>query len=298
MPAWGGADDDEEEVTKVTPDLIDQNGNTNENENEPGGEPSTRSASMIVRSIDTSAQPSFNAFNRSLDTLVQEVGDVALRDQATREGMTDRESTGTWEGDSGKENQDPFLGRTLFASPQGNAPVRPKPAARDQSPWDTLYAQPGLNCGVKRERQLNKAREVADNIPRRFELFILGEGEKKVTMEIDTRIPSSAIFHFNKEDHTLGNLLRSRLLSNQHVTFAGYKMPHPLVAKFELRVQTDGEVTPRDALVASCRAIVADLAQLSKEFTKEWELKKMVGGASGGGGPNGSGPDLAGDGLL
>ena len=37
-------------------------------------------------------------------------------------------------------------------------------------------------------------------------------------------IPSSAIFTFNKEDHTLGNLLRSRLLQSHHVLFAGYKV--------------------------------------------------------------------------
>lgn len=42
-------------------------------------------------------------------------------------------------------------------------------------------------------------------------------------------IPSSSIFTFNKEDHTLGNLLRSQLLKSPHVTFAGYKVPHPLV---------------------------------------------------------------------
>lgn len=124
-----------------------------------------------------------------------------------------------------------------------------------------------------------------DNTQPRFELFLLGEGEKKVTEEPDTRefsylslskaanlcccffmnsyvprvsshgsssfgfysyakwipsfanqccvvrsgIPSSSIFTFNKEDHTLGNLLRSQLLKSPHVRFAGYKVPHPLV---------------------------------------------------------------------
>jgi hypothetical protein len=106
-----------------------------------------------------------------------------------------------------------------------------------------------------------------DNTADRFELFLLGDGEKKVTEEADTRksaldpdretcrlrasdatmsmssvahyrrltcdnpsgIPSSSIFTFNKEDHTLGNMLRSRLLQSPHVTFAGYKVPHPLV---------------------------------------------------------------------
>ena len=84
-----------------------------------------------------------------------------------------------------------------------------------------------------------------DNVPGRFELFLLGDGEKKVTEAADTSlsfltllngwmlintvgIPSSSIFTFNKEDHTLGNLLRARLLQSPKVTFAGYRVQHPL----------------------------------------------------------------------
>ena len=58
---------------------------------------------------------------------------------------------------------------------------------------------------------------------------------------------------------------------------------------FELRVQTDGEVTPRTALVQSCRDLVEDLGTLSREFTKEWELRKMAGeGANAANGLNGT----------
>ena len=42
-------------------------------------------------------------------------------------------------------------------------------------------------------------------------------------------IPSTSIFIFNKEDHTLGNMVTSQLRSMPQVTFAGYKVPHPLV---------------------------------------------------------------------
>jgi len=52
-------------------------------------------------------------------------------------------------------------------------------------------------------------------------------------------------------------------------------VPHPLFAEFELRVQTDGSVAPKDALVHACRDIVQDLDKLSREFTKEWELKRI-----------------------
>jgi DNA-directed RNA polymerase II subunit RPB11 len=51
-----------------------------------------------------------------------------------------------------------------------------------------------------------------------------------------------------------------------------------LFANFELRVQTDGEISPKEALVACCRSLVSDYGQLSREFTKEFELRKMVRG--------------------
>ncbi|KAL8857086.1 MAG: hypothetical protein Q9178_006378 [Gyalolechia marmorata] len=127
------------------------------------------------------------------------------------------------------------------------------------------YGQPG-------------SRAIAEeNVPNRFELFLLGDGEKKVVEEPDTRVQSASVFTFNKEDHTLGNMLRSRLLQSPHVQFSGYKVPHPLFSKFELRVQTDGSITPRQALLQACKDLVTDLGLLAREFTKEWELRKMVG---------------------
>ncbi|PMD26079.1 DNA-directed RNA polymeras-like protein II subunit RPB11 [Hyaloscypha hepaticicola] len=116
------------------------------------------------------------------------------------------------------------------------------------------------------------------NAPDRFELFLLGEGEKKCSEVPDTRTPNSSVFTFNREDHTLANILRAHLLKDSHVIFAGYKIPHPLFATFELRVQTDGSVTPKEALVNTCKALVGDLEILSREFTKEFELRKMVSG--------------------
>lgn len=50
-----------------------------------------------------------------------------------------------------------------------------------------------------------------------------------------------------------------------------------LISKFELRVQTDGTLSPRAALVQCCKDLVNDLSILSREFTKEFELRKMVG---------------------
>lgn len=66
------------------------------------------------------------------------------------------------------------------------------------------------------------------NAPPTFESFLLHEGEKKIVKELDTKVPNAAIFTVNKEDHTLGNMIRNQLLKDPHVLFVGYKNPHPL----------------------------------------------------------------------
>ena len=88
--------------------------------------------------------------------------------------------------------------------------------------------------------------------------------------------PNTSFFTFNKEDHTLGNLLRAQLLQNTNVEFAGYKVPHPLFPTIELRVKTNGSLTPKEAVLTACRELVNDLSILSTEFTREYELRKMV----------------------
>ncbi|KAF2474637.1 RBP11-like subunits of RNA polymerase [Lindgomyces ingoldianus] len=114
------------------------------------------------------------------------------------------------------------------------------------------------------------------NAPDRFELFLLGDDEKKVEFKEETRVPNTAIFTFNKEDHTLGNLLSQRLHKYPYITFSAYKVPHPLFAKFELRVSTDGTITPKDAVVQCAKDIVQDLEVLSRSFTTEWLGKRIV----------------------
>ncbi|KAJ5082057.1 hypothetical protein N7532_011100 [Penicillium argentinense] len=101
-------------------------------------------------------------------------------------------------------------------------------------------------------------------LPDSRDTFLLSIGEKKIDVEIDSRIPHAATFTFHKEDHTLANMLRGRLVRTPHVVFAAYRVPHPLIPNFELRVQTDGEITPARP----------------REFTKEFELRKMANNAN------------------
>ena len=56
----------------------------------------------------------------------------------------------------------------------------------------------------------------------------------------DTKVKDAATFIIQREDHTLGNVIRHKLLEDQDVIFAAYRIPHPLEHVMHLRVQTNG----------------------------------------------------------
>ncbi|KAK4044765.1 DNA-directed RNA polymerase subunit 2 [Parachaetomium inaequale] len=134
-----------------------------------------------------------------------------------------------------------------------------------------------------------------DNVQHGFELFVLTEGEKKITEKVVSGMSNCSDFLLLKEDHTLGNLLSVYLKMAPHVMMAAYKIGHPNVPEVLLRVQTDGSVTPREALVTVCKQLVAMYGQLGREFQKELALRQYAdqgenaGGAGGSGGPSGGG---------
>jgi len=87
-------------------------------------------------------------------------------------------------------------------------------------------------------------------------------------------------FIFQKEDHTLGNLLQTWMEKNlmdsgdSGVTFVGYKVPHPLKDEMLLRVAVeDGkELTARTAIMTAARGCAA----LFKKWAGDWAA---VGGS-------------------
>lgn len=95
-------------------------------------------------------------------------------------------------------------------------------------------------------------------------------------LTLAAEVPNTQIFTFNKEDHTLGNLISQRLLKYPYIHFAAYKVPHPLFATFDLRVTTDGTITPKDAVVQCCKDVIADLSKVSASFIQEWESHKII----------------------
>jgi len=79
-------------------------------------------------------------------------------------------------------------------------------------------------------------------------------------------------FVFQKEDHTLGNLLQSwmeqNLMDTEEITFVGYKVPHPLRDEMLLRVGVDSgkDVDARAAVAKAAR----ECAQMFKDWSAQW----------------------------
>ncbi|SGZ49565.1 CIC11C00000001006 [Sungouiella intermedia] len=114
------------------------------------------------------------------------------------------------------------------------------------------------------------------NAPDRFELFILPDGVEKIKIVPDTKVPNAAIIKIEREDHTLANLLRAQLAKDDKVIFAAYKVEHPLFANFVLRIQTEDDYTPREALKNACSSLISELDVLKTKFKDEWALKSLL----------------------
>ena len=110
------------------------------------------------------------------------------------------------------------------------------------------------------------------NAPERSTSYVLEPGEPKISHAVDTRIRNAANFQINKEDHTIGNLLKADLLKNKRVLFAAYQHPHPLQNFINLKVQTDGTKAPLKELVATCKNLGTLIDVLDEEFDQK--LKK------------------------
>jgi len=103
------------------------------------------------------------------------------------------------------------------------------------------------------------------NAPDRVDKFVVPPELRKVEMRRITKQKNAAEFEFQREDHTMGNLIRCKLLEDPHVLFAGYKMPHPLEHRMLVQIQTDGfedpennsqPYRPKDALARAIKSLL------------------------------------------
>ena len=86
-------------------------------------------------------------------------------------------------------------------------------------------------------------------------------------IEITKNQQNHAEFILKGQRHTLPNLLRDRLLKDSSVTFAAYRLKHPLDNDSLFAVKTKGK-TAKKALQDACKQIDKDLEDLRKAIQK------------------------------
>lgn len=69
------------------------------------------------------------------------------------------------------------------------------------------------------------------------------------------------ILELRGEGHTLLNVLKNQLWTNEHIKVATYHINHPLIGIPQLIVETDGQIKPR-------KAITEAATKLSKEVER------------------------------
>ena len=99
-----------------------------------------------------------------------------------------------------------------------------------------------------------------------------------------------------REDHTLGNMLRMQLLEDPDVIFSGYRVQHPLEPAIQCKIQTKSEDPgPIKAVEDALGHLLKELSQIETNFSKELASaaqRTNVGtGATGGAGDLGQGYD-------
>ncbi|KAK4529070.1 hypothetical protein GAYE_SCF7681MG7020 [Galdieria yellowstonensis] len=116
------------------------------------------------------------------------------------------------------------------------------------------------------------------NAPDRFEAVVLPDGVAKLEYQKD-KVPNSAIIKIEREDHTIGNLLRMQLLRDPKVIFAAYRAPHPLQHHILVRVQTKSSemepYTPIDALANAFNDLGTEMSLLSERLEEEIQKQQF-----------------------
>ena len=68
-------------------------------------------------------------------------------------------------------------------------------------------------------------------------------------------------------DRTLCNALKTELWSDKHVKIATYSIRHPQISEPQMIIETDGEESPRNALINAVERLHKINARFKKEFS-------------------------------
>ena len=75
-------------------------------------------------------------------------------------------------------------------------------------------------------------------------------------------------FRIIGEEHTLCNVISDALVENQKEKVAAYKIDHPLLYKKRPKfiINTDGTISPKDALLEAIKSIEKDVKYLKQNL--------------------------------
>jgi DNA-directed RNA polymerase II subunit RPB11 len=117
------------------------------------------------------------------------------------------------------------------------------------------------------------------NAPERHRSYQLDEGQARMTYEPDQRVASAGTFTINKEDHTVGNLLRMQLLRDGDTRFAGYQLPHPLEHVCHVKVETAPGRAPVEVMGGAVTDLRQEVELLDRGFRDECARAREEAGA-------------------
>ena len=90
-----------------------------------------------------------------------------------------------------------------------------------------------------------------------MEIKILDDKKNKLVVEV------------NGTDHTLCNAIKTELWNDKHVKTATYSIRHPQISVPQMIVETDGEESPKNALINAVQRLQKSNAKFKKEFSSE-----------------------------
>ncbi|KAJ7563921.1 hypothetical protein O6H91_03G130500 [Diphasiastrum complanatum] len=88
------------------------------------------------------------------------------------------------------------------------------------------------------------------------------------------KIMNAGTFTAQREDHTVGNVIRMQLHRDRSVLFAGYKLPHPLEYKIIVKIQTTSQSSPMQAYNLALNDLDKELEHLKRAFEAEISHKQ------------------------
>lgn len=77
------------------------------------------------------------------------------------------------------------------------------------------------------------------------------------------------VFELKSATHGFCNILKDQLWKDSHVKVAAYKVEHPLVGIPTFIVETDGKISPKNALIGAVKKLDGVAEKLKKEVSKE-----------------------------